>query len=138
MNANIGDNIREYRKLRGLNQDELAELARLNRVTVAKYESGKVEPGASALSRIADVLDVSVDILLGRSPEPHPSEDSEVWQIRERLRRDPNFRLLYNSSKSASSFELKAAAAMLLALRNEAPDYYPDADLPDVPEDDLT
>ena len=64
----VGDRIREARKKIGLNQEELAELARLNRVTVAKYESGKVEPGAQALSRIADALEVTVDQLLGRDP----------------------------------------------------------------------
>ena len=62
----VGENIRNARKRAGLNQEELAELARLNRVTVAKYESGKVEPGAQALSRIADVLEVTVNELLGR------------------------------------------------------------------------
>ena len=64
--ADVGERIREARKTLGLNQEELAELARLNRVTVAKYESGKVEPGAQALSRIADALDTTVDRLLGR------------------------------------------------------------------------
>ena len=67
---NTGERIRALRKERKLNQDQLAELASLNRVTVAKYESGRVEPGAQALARIADALDVSVDVLLGRSEEP--------------------------------------------------------------------
>ena len=62
-----GERIREIRKMRGLKQEELAELASLNRVTVAKYESGRVEPGAQALARIADALEVSTDVLLGRS-----------------------------------------------------------------------
>ena len=65
-----GAKIRELRKARNMNQDQLAELASLNRVTVAKYESGRVEPGAQALSRIADALEVSTDVLLGRADEP--------------------------------------------------------------------
>ena len=64
-----GERIRTLRKQRGLNQDQLAELASLNRVTIAKYESGRVEPGAQALARIADALEVSTDALLGRSEE---------------------------------------------------------------------
>lgn len=76
----IGDRIRMARIRIGMNQEELAELARLNRVTIAKYESGKVEPGAQAISRIADALEVSVDELLGRAAvaekkrEPHTLE----------------------------------------------------------------
>ena len=64
-----GEKIRELRKERGLNQDQLAELSSLNRVTIAKYETGRVEPGAHALSRIADALEVSTDVLLGREEE---------------------------------------------------------------------
>lgn len=45
----IGEQIQAIRKARGYNQDQLAELASLNRVTVAKYESGKIEPGAQSL-----------------------------------------------------------------------------------------
>ena len=68
----VGENIRDIRKLRGLNQDQLAEMACLNRVTIAKYESGKVEPGAKALGRIADALEVTVDVLLGREQQETP------------------------------------------------------------------
>ena len=64
-----GGKIKELRESRNLTQDQLAELSSLNRVTVAKYESGRVEPGAKALSRIADALEVSTDVLLGRSDE---------------------------------------------------------------------
>ncbi len=67
MYQDVGVAIRELRKKRGLNQDQLAELASLNRVTIAKYETGKVEPGAQSLSRIADALEVSVDEILGRT-----------------------------------------------------------------------
>ena len=62
-----GEKIRDIRISESLSQEQLAELASLNRVTIAKYESGRVEPGAQALSRIADALNTSVDVLLGRS-----------------------------------------------------------------------
>ena len=68
-----GGKIKEIRESRSLTQDQLAELASLNRVTIAKYESGKVEPGAHALSRIADALEVSTDVLLGRDEEKEPT-----------------------------------------------------------------
>lgn len=64
MVLDVAGNIRKLRIAAHLSQDQLAELACLNRVTVAKYESGRVEPGAQALSRIAIALGVSVDSLL--------------------------------------------------------------------------
>lgn len=78
-----GERIRALRKQRNLNQEQLAELASLNRVTVAKYESGRVEPGAQALARIADALEVSVDVLLGRSDEiPAPVNNPKTVEAR--------------------------------------------------------
>ena len=65
----IGERIADLRRARGMSQDELAELATLSRISIARYESGKIEPGAKALGRIADALEVSSDVLLGRSEE---------------------------------------------------------------------
>lgn len=72
MQNDIGRRIAQIRRERGMNQEELAELAMLHRVTVAKYETGQVEPGALALSRIADALGVSVDELLCRTEKLPP------------------------------------------------------------------
>ena len=72
MQVDIGKRIAELRRERGLNQEELAELAMLHRVTVAKYETGQVEPGVLAISRIADALGVSTDELLCRTEKLPP------------------------------------------------------------------
>jgi repressor LexA len=55
-----------------MNQEELAELALLHRVTIAKYETGQVEPGALAIGRIADALGVSSDEILCRTEKLPP------------------------------------------------------------------
>jgi len=81
---NTGERIRDLRTAAGLSQEQLAELASLNRVTVAKYEAGRVEPGAQALSRIADALDVSVDVLLGRA-DPNPEESGRPRTVESRI-----------------------------------------------------
>ena len=66
MVKDIGQRIAELRRERGLKQDELAELSTLSRISIARYEAGKIEPGARALGRIAEALGVSTDALLGR------------------------------------------------------------------------
>ena len=68
----IGRRIAEIRRERGYNQDQLAEMAMIHRVSLAKYETGAVEPGALVLSRIADALNVSTDELLCRSEKLPP------------------------------------------------------------------
>ena len=72
MQNDIGKRISSIRRDRGYSQEELAEMASLHRVTLAKYESGSVEPGALALSRIADALGVSTDELLCRTEKLPP------------------------------------------------------------------
>lgn len=66
MQNDIGKRIAEIRRERGYTQDELAEMSRLSRVTLARYETGVIEPGVLALGRIADALGVSTDELLCR------------------------------------------------------------------------
>ena len=72
MANDIGKRIAALRRERGYNQDELAEMAQLNRVTLARYETGVIEPGAMAVSRIADALNVSTDEILCRTEKLPP------------------------------------------------------------------
>lgn len=72
MQTDVGKRISAIRRERGYNQEELAEMAMLNRVTLARYETGVIEPGAFALSRIADALNVSTDELLCRTDKTPP------------------------------------------------------------------
>ena len=72
MQKDIGKRISAARRERGFSQEELAEMALLNRVTLARYEAGSIEPGALALSRIADALGVSTDELLCRTEKLPP------------------------------------------------------------------
>lgn len=113
---NVGDQIREIRTRKGYSQEQLAEMANLNRVTIAKYESGKIEPGAQALARLADAFEITVDELLGRPVQSIAEIDEDAMSIRERLRRDPSYRLLFDAADNAKPDHLKAAAAMLKAL----------------------
>ena len=117
MSETIGDRISKARETAGWTQDRLAEEANVNRVTIAKYESGRAEPGAKILSRIAHALGVKADYLLGIDEQTE--EESEAWEIRERMRRDPNYRILFKAAETAKPEHLRAAAAMIKALEGD-------------------
>lgn len=72
MGNDIGKRIAEIRRERGYNQEQLAEMALISRITLARYETGAIEPGALALSRIADALGTSTDDLLCRTEKLPP------------------------------------------------------------------
>ena len=64
----IGERIREARQARGWTQDELAEAVGVSRSAVAQWETGRAGQVTGNLSRIAEVLDVSIEHLAhGRS-----------------------------------------------------------------------
>lgn len=66
---NLARNIRYYRKKRGLAQRELAEMLFVTAQNVSKWETGKSAPDLDNLCKLAEVLDVSTDRLLGSGGE---------------------------------------------------------------------
>lgn len=62
------DNIRlaEIRKAQGLSQERLSELSGVARVTIARIETGRTSPNMETMKRLADVLNVPLDVLAGR------------------------------------------------------------------------
>ncbi|MBR2831530.1 MAG: helix-turn-helix transcriptional regulator [Oscillospiraceae bacterium] len=73
----LNDNIRTIRKARGYSQEELAIRLNVVRQTVSKWEKGLSVPDAELLSKMAEVLEVSVEELLGE-PKTQPREDDAV------------------------------------------------------------
>ena len=61
----IHDNIRKYRKERGLSQEEMAVRLHVVRQTVSKWENGKSVPDAGVLIDMAALFEVPVSKLLG-------------------------------------------------------------------------
>ena len=61
----LGDDIKEIRKKKGFTQEELAIKLNVVRQTVSKWEKGFSVPDADMLQKIADVLDVNTNQLLG-------------------------------------------------------------------------
>ena len=71
----LNENLKTLRKQRGLSQQELAVRLHVVRQTVSKWEKGLSVPDADTLIRIAEILEVSVETLLGGKMSD--SEDSE-------------------------------------------------------------
>lgn len=65
----IGKNIFKAREKKGYTQDEFASLLDTNRVTVSKWETCNNVPSTEMLFQISNILDVSIDELLGLKNE---------------------------------------------------------------------
>ncbi len=61
----IGDNIKKFRKKKGLTQDGLARKADIPYTTLTKFESNVVKkPSVQTVAKIAKALDVSNEELI--------------------------------------------------------------------------
>ena len=111
----IGDNIRKARKALNLSQDDLADAIGANRVTISHYENGGYLPSVTALEKLAVALHTTVSQLTGTEPD-------DKWELTERIRRDPNLRILFNQAQNAKPNHILAAAALLKALEDDEKD----------------
>ena len=78
--ANFSDRIKGLRTGRGITQEQLASMLKVSRSTIGLYESGKREPDFDTSEAIADIFNVDMDYLTGRSDieRKHPLTPSTL------------------------------------------------------------
>ncbi|MDY3001910.1 helix-turn-helix transcriptional regulator [Romboutsia timonensis] len=62
---NIGENIKTYRKEKGLTQEQLGNLSGLSKNAIYNYENNKRVPNIDTIKQIANALDIPISILTG-------------------------------------------------------------------------
>lgn len=73
MPNDLGERIKKYRTERGLTQAQLAKRLYLTPQAISKWENGLSVPDAEMLKKLAQVLQVTPDMLLGVSPRGAPA-----------------------------------------------------------------
>lgn len=71
----LAENIAEFRKARGMTQNELAEQIDVKQCMVSKYENGKKLPSVDKLIQLANTLDCSMDMLCGRKEDDSDGQE---------------------------------------------------------------
>lgn len=66
MEIKFADNLKALRKDKNLSQANLAKLIGVTQQCVSEWENLKTEPTLSYLWLLADLFDVSIDVLCGR------------------------------------------------------------------------
>ena len=59
-------NLARIRKLRGITQRKLSVMSGVHRVSIARYETGRVSPNVRVLERLANALSVPIDALVDK------------------------------------------------------------------------
>ncbi len=68
------ENLRKYRKRKKLSQAEVSKKLNYGYTAVANYESGRNEPSIDTLIKLAEILDVTVDELVGAKMQTEEQE----------------------------------------------------------------
>lgn len=77
----FSENLKTMRKAKGFTQEELAIKLNVVRQTVSKWEKGLSVPDADVLSKIAEVLDTKVSILLGSTITDEADKNAVAEQL---------------------------------------------------------
>ena len=115
----INENIKIYRKKKGISQEEMAVKLNVVRQTVSKWENGLSVPDADVLIHIAELLEVSVSQLLGieRNSDFDTDLSEELAKLNKQLaEQKQRKRLLLQANKKRGVILLLSFLAMLMAL----------------------
>jgi transcriptional regulator with XRE-family HTH domain len=82
----LGQRLTEARKARGMTQVQLAEALGIAQQTLAHYEGGKVRVAVALLPPIAEILDISIDELIG-APAKRAGKRGPAPQLQQKIER---------------------------------------------------
>ncbi|MBF7097609.1 helix-turn-helix domain-containing protein [Alkalibacter mobilis] len=71
----LSERLKQIRKSKGFTQKSVSDSLQMDRSNLANYETGKAKPSFEKLEQLADLYEVSVDYLLGRTDDPTPYKD---------------------------------------------------------------
>lgn len=120
----INENIKKYRKQKGMSQEEMAVRLNVVRQTVSKWETGLSVPDADILMQIAELLEISVGQLLDidTDKKEQNSLSGELARLNDQLaEKARKEKLALKANRKRGLILLLSFAAMLVALmvRNE-------------------
>ncbi|MBP2111642.1 helix-turn-helix domain-containing protein [Paenibacillus silagei] len=77
----VGDQVRHYRNLKGLTQEQLAELVDTYGTYIGRLERGEQNVQLETLEKIADALQISVYALFNHSQFDHLNNQEWIWRV---------------------------------------------------------
>lgn len=88
----LGNRLKLIREKKGMKTKELADMINVTPATIANWESGRRAPKTDDLLEIANILDVSLDYLMGRTNNEQISiYESEYEDLPLKIEVDKNY-----------------------------------------------
>lgn len=77
------EQMRPLRESRGLTMKQLGEIVGVSEASISTYERGTREPSLDVLCKIADELDVSLDMLVRGKEKDRPTKEQSIKEMLE-------------------------------------------------------
>ena len=119
----LGCRLKSLRKNMQLTGEEFGAKMNVSKPTVSLWESDKRTPNAEMLQKIANFFDVSVDYLLIGKPNTTNDSyyyDTEVAELAEQIKNDPELRILLDAKRNLSKQDMKAIINITKSLLQRA------------------
>lgn len=94
----------------GLNQNELANILGVSESTVGKWVLKKALPRMGIIQKLADYFNVGKSYFLEESFNNGYYADPETAELAEKLRTDPDMKILFSAAKDLTPEEMQQAA----------------------------
>lgn len=124
----LGEYISKYMDSHGLSQRQFALKCNVTNGYVSMLISGvnprtgkTLRPTLDTYVKLADGMGIPLNDLfkaVDDTPVSLPTDDDELWQMREEMRRNPELRTLYDLQRKATKSELKQMTAFIKAIRS--------------------
>lgn len=92
---------------RGIRPSRVADDLGFSVGTISAWKAGKYTPKQDKLKAIADYFGVSLDYLLTGEEKVTYYDDPETEELAQRMRDNPEFRMLFSATKDATPYELR-------------------------------
>ncbi|EFM11934.1 transcriptional regulator, XRE family [Paenibacillus curdlanolyticus YK9] len=86
---NIGTRIAHLREQRGWTQEQTSHSLGISRAALSHYEKNRREPDTETLTKFADLFNVTIDFLVGRTNKSEQVLDPQVREFVEQTEQDP-------------------------------------------------
>ena len=77
----FGNNLKKIRQECNLTQEELAKKINTSRSNIANYENDKNMPSIDMLNKLSEILDCSIDYLLGKTDIRNYDKDEQEFRF---------------------------------------------------------
>lgn len=106
------DNLNYFMQIKGVTQADIVEQLGVSSATASDWVNGNKYPRVDAMQALSELLEVSMQDLM-KDDSTEATENGDIMALRERLRRQPGMRILFDASRNATEQDLLDAAHLI-------------------------